>query len=207
MTRTEAAHTNGALSHGPVTEEGKARSSQNAQKHGFSSSQVVITGENAAEFDALLDSYTANYQPASALEQDLVFEMTSSRWRLRRAALMEKAVIEVELRRVANDKENPVADPELARMMAWAAVADSPAMKQIHRHETRLRRAYEKAVKEITRLQQERHAQEELAARNLVRRQMQQQPPPAPRPELRVAIPAVQNEPVQPATPPLKRAA
>ncbi len=52
-----ASRTNGAKSSGPATPEGKARSSQNAVKHGLHSKQILLPTESAEEFQALRDSY------------------------------------------------------------------------------------------------------------------------------------------------------
>jgi hypothetical protein len=52
--RAEASRINGARSRGPKTPEGKARSSQNALKHGFRvQKHVVLPGEDAAAFQPL----------------------------------------------------------------------------------------------------------------------------------------------------------
>ena len=52
--RAEASRRNGAKSCGPKTPEGKARSAQNALKHGFRAQKhMVLPGEDAAEFAAL----------------------------------------------------------------------------------------------------------------------------------------------------------
>jgi hypothetical protein len=52
--RTEASRRNGARSRGPTTSEGKARSAQNALKHGMRALKyVVLPDESAAEFQAL----------------------------------------------------------------------------------------------------------------------------------------------------------
>jgi hypothetical protein len=52
--RAEASRRNGAKSCGPKTPEGKARSAQNALKHGLRSQKhIVLPGESATEFEAL----------------------------------------------------------------------------------------------------------------------------------------------------------
>jgi hypothetical protein len=48
----EANRQNAHASTGPRTPEGKAKVSRNPEKHGLFSRQVVIEGEDAAEFDA-----------------------------------------------------------------------------------------------------------------------------------------------------------
>ena len=149
MNRIEAARRNGALSNGPTTLEGKAISSKNALKFGLTANDVLITGENAAEYDALMEAAWHEFAPADARELDLVGEIVANRWRMRRVVQMEQAVILAEIRKIQDDKDAPVRDFETARAMAWANVADSSAMKQIHRHETRLRRHAEKATAEL----------------------------------------------------------
>ena len=51
--RIQAARANGAKSRGPITPEGKARSSRNATTHGLLSQYVVIPGEDPAGFQRL----------------------------------------------------------------------------------------------------------------------------------------------------------
>ena len=58
--RQTANAANALLSTGPRTNEGKARSSQNARQHGLTAAQVVIAAEDRDEF------CTPNSKPTSA---------------------------------------------------------------------------------------------------------------------------------------------
>ena len=162
MNRIEAARRNGAMSNGPATAEGKAISAKNALTFGLTANDVLITGENAAEYDALMDAACHEFSPANAREFDLVGEIVANRWRMRRVIQMEQAVITAEIRKIQDDKDAPGADFETAKAMAWANLPESSAMKQIHRHETRLRRHTEKAVAELKELARTRS--QEIAA-------------------------------------------
>ena len=161
VTRPEAARQNGALSHGPKSDAGKTISSRNAIKHGLTSAEIVIPGEDPRAFEALLENINVDHGPVTVREHDLAFEMAAARWRLRRLMIMEKAIIDRELRRMTDAGAEPSESlrrltPEQARAEAWAAVAESQGMKQIHRHETRLHREYNAAFAALENLTDER---------------------------------------------------
>jgi hypothetical protein len=61
--RLAANRANGALSRGPITPEGKARSSQNAIKHGLQSNLVVLRNENKEAYQTVLQSYYDRFKP------------------------------------------------------------------------------------------------------------------------------------------------
>src|SRR3981081_2605014 len=93
----QASRANGAKSRGPVTPEGRARSSQNAIRHGFNAQTLVLGNESPDEFEKLLLSYIARWQPADAVEMDLVEEMVAAKWRQRRMWGVETAAYDLRM--------------------------------------------------------------------------------------------------------------
>jgi hypothetical protein len=88
--RAEASRRNGAMSRGPNTPEGKARSSQNALKHGLRAQKhVVLPGESAAEFAALEAALMEELAPDGALQSVLAQRVVAAAWRLDRAERLE----------------------------------------------------------------------------------------------------------------------
>ncbi|MHC4326394.1 MAG: hypothetical protein ACYSUX_19155, partial [Planctomycetota bacterium] len=79
---------NARKSTGPRTDEGKAVVSQNAVKHGLFASEVVITGENQADYEAFHDEFLAELAPAGMSESVMAERIISLAWRLRRAERM-----------------------------------------------------------------------------------------------------------------------
>jgi hypothetical protein len=76
---SDAARINGAKSHGPVTPEGNARSSQNGRIHGFTASRIVFsTPEEHSDYDSLVEEYTGNLKPRGPVELD-IFHQTHPR--------------------------------------------------------------------------------------------------------------------------------
>ena len=158
VAQAKAARSNGAKSNGPITPEGKARSAKNSLKHGLSGGDVVIPGESQEEFDTFYADFVAHYRPTGEMETDLVFEIASSRWRLRRVQQMESdfyaTAIRVQMEAMGED-----ATLEEARAQVFYELAMNPKpLNLFHRHSTRLRRSYEKALKELQQLQQEKAA-------------------------------------------------
>jgi hypothetical protein len=88
--RAAASRRNGAKSRGPKTIEGKARSAQNALKHGFRAQKfVVVGGENPQEFAALETALLSELAPEGALQGLLAARIARAAWRLERAERIE----------------------------------------------------------------------------------------------------------------------
>ena len=92
---SDAARKNGAKSHGPVTPEGKARSSQNGATHGFKSRRIVLRNESVEIYNLILDAYNGIFQPVDIFESDCVQHMVNARWLIRRAEALTTAVYDL----------------------------------------------------------------------------------------------------------------
>ena len=66
--KSAASRANGAKSHGPVTPEGKARSSQNSSTHGIFTSPFLLRNENNAEFLKLEAGLIEEWDPQGPTE-------------------------------------------------------------------------------------------------------------------------------------------
>jgi hypothetical protein len=84
--RAAASRQNGAKSRGPKTEDGKARSAQNALKHGLRAEKhLVLPDEDAAEFAELEAALVEELAPVGALQTVLARRVAVAAWRLARA--------------------------------------------------------------------------------------------------------------------------
>ena len=92
----EANRRNGQKSTGPKTESGKQRASQNAVRHGLTAETVIKLLEDPDDYHAFEMSVTADYEPDSAVERELVLRLASLLWRLRRATSIETGLLQIE---------------------------------------------------------------------------------------------------------------
>lgn len=180
--KSESARANGAKSQGPVTPEGRARSSQNALRHGLSSVHVVIPGEDPAEFEEFRKSYLDLFQPSSVPELELANTMAASRWRLRRISRIETDLLTRDL-----------LDFDVAGAFdKMANESKTPAL--LIRYERHLTRTYEGARKELQTIQKMKATRASAPQPEPQPERVQNEPKreafPAPRPPV-----ASQNEP------------
>jgi hypothetical protein len=84
------------LSTGPVIEEGKRRSRQNALRHGLTAETVIDALEDAEDYAAFELAVTADYDAQSAVERELVLRLASLLWRLRRATTIESGLFKIQ---------------------------------------------------------------------------------------------------------------
>src|ERR1700747_1646340 len=87
---------NAQLSTGPVTDEGKRRSRQNAVRHGLTAETVIDALEDAEDYAAFEMAITADYDAQSAVERELVLRLASLLWRLRRATAIESGLFRIQ---------------------------------------------------------------------------------------------------------------
>ena len=199
--KQEAARRNGAQSKGPVTLEGKAASSLNSMRHGLTGSILVLTNEDRSRFQQFLQDHIQRFQPADAVELNLVEEMCAAAWRQRRCWAIETALLDLEM--VKQDAEiEKIFDTidETTRLaLAFKGLADnSGSLALLGRYESRFRRQYEKAFQQLRLLQQERRAGEPPPAEAPPRAaSVYTLPPPTSHPP----IAALPNEPTVPQPP------
>src|SRR4051794_9157083 len=92
--QVEGARRNGALSRGPVTAEGKARSARNALKHGLRSAEFgLLPDEDAEAWEAHLAGIRATYRPQDPVEVHLIAGIAVAQWRELRADRVEADVM------------------------------------------------------------------------------------------------------------------
>src|SRR6185437_3398488 len=96
LRQIEANRRNARLSTGPVTEEGKKRSRQNAVRHGLTGETIIDALEDADDYAAFELAVTSDYDAQSAVERELVLRLASLLWRLRRATTIETGLFKLQ---------------------------------------------------------------------------------------------------------------
>lgn len=157
--KSDTARTNGAKSHGPITPEGRAKSSANSIRHGLTAKFEVLPNESAEEFELLLNSYVDQFQPQTKVEMDLVETMAITRLRLRRIVTIETNLLSTEMERRAEDIDREF-DMDGDGRLAWVfqKLADQgQSLALLVRYEGTLNRSYDRVFKQLLLLQTARN--------------------------------------------------
>ena len=96
----EANRRNAQLSTGPVTDDGKRKSRQNAVRHGLTAETVIDALEDADDYAAFEMAVTADYDAQSAVEREIVLRLASLLWRLRRATTIESGLFKIQAKQL-----------------------------------------------------------------------------------------------------------
>ena len=108
----EANRRNALKSTGPRTEAGKQASRRNAVRHGLTAETVISALEDAEDYKAFEAAFIADYDAQSAVERELVLQLASILWRLRRATTMETGLFEIQADHLYNYRENRQLPPD-----------------------------------------------------------------------------------------------
>ncbi len=138
-TPADTARQNGALSKGPTTPAGKARSARNATRHGICARTMTpLDPEDAAALASFRAAMHARYKPVDEAEAHWVEELVFVAWRQRRLRVLEDAVL---------TRAEGEADSSL------------PSLATLIRYRGRLDRDWRRAGEELAALRQPRPAQ------------------------------------------------
>jgi hypothetical protein len=171
--KSETSRINGAKSHGPSTEAGKAASSQNALKHGMTACNTyILQCESLTDFKEFLAEHIAIHLPASPPEKELVEQMAIARWRIRRFVSAETVLIDCEVLRNRDkvEKEFATTGCSVHVAMAIRSLADeSRCLSLMSRYEARHQRCHDKAYAALRELQKSRVPPSPPATRRIAR--------------------------------------
>jgi len=92
LKQIEANRLNGKKAKGKKTIWGKIKSSKNALKHGLLADHVLIIGENKHEYEEFKQGLIEYYDPKNQLQEEVVFQLISLQWRIRRTTRIEAGV-------------------------------------------------------------------------------------------------------------------
>jgi hypothetical protein len=113
----EANRRNAQLSTGPVTEEGKRRSRQNAVRHGLTAETVIDALEDAEDYAAFEMAITADYDAQSAVERELILRLASQLWRLRRATAIESGLFKIQAKQLLQFRQQRSSHPDRQKII------------------------------------------------------------------------------------------
>jgi hypothetical protein len=130
-----ANQTNSQSSSGPKTLEGKQTASRNSFRHGLTSKDVIIEGEDVELFNELHAQLIEEHQPATVTESMLVKNMAQYYWLVQRAIGLQNSTLE-------------------------AKFFDDKVMALYIRYQTTNDRAFEKSLNQLLKLRAERRREE-----------------------------------------------
>jgi hypothetical protein len=146
--RTLSSRTNGALSKGPKTEQGKRRAALANMRHGLLSKCVVIENESKELFDLVLEQHIANFKPLNFVEEGMVEDIACAYWRLRRVMAIETRMLNKGVR--GHDDVD-----ELDRLeQGFAGLSETSKFNVLNRYEARLQRTYQRALRNLATLRE-----------------------------------------------------
>ena len=151
MSTPEKTNLNAQHSTGPITPEGKKKSSLNALRHGLTGQVVVMPTEDLEAYQRHVASFVDEYHPKGATEAHLVQSLADTSWRLNRAAALETNLLN--LAAIGDGIQDALA-------IAASLESQSKALANLSMHTQRLTRQFQSVVTQLRDLQKTRRDQE-----------------------------------------------
>jgi hypothetical protein len=147
---------NAQLSTGPTTSAGKAKASLNAIKTALTGRTVLLSSDDAVQYERHIIAYQHELKPIGQRESDLVQSIADSAWRLTRIPGLEMAIYargHIQFAESFNDHE-PSLRPAMIELQTFLTFEKQ--LRNLQLQEARLHRRREKDTAELRQLQEER---------------------------------------------------
>jgi hypothetical protein len=154
----------------------------NAYRHGLTGHVRFTTPADEQAYKKHCAGYLEDYRPKGAVETDLVQALADGRWRIKRAAQMENAIMAITL----GQPDQMKCEPEQAAVAfahAYAWLDRGKDLNLLTLYERRLQRAFIEDFKLLEMIQAQRFQRELAEARNPTRLAPQQSREAAPPPD------------------------
>ena len=177
--KRKQARLNGAKAAGTKSAAGIERSSKNAIKHGLNSKMIVLSNESKTRFDELHETYIQTFQPANAVERDLVDQIAAAQWRLRRIWSMQTAAFDLKMDQQRDEiklRFDGIDEPTRLTYAFIAAANEEKSLDLLLRYETAYTRMYQRALNTLLRLRRE-NAIDETAMEPATSEELRNDPP------------------------------
>jgi hypothetical protein len=135
IAQTLANQANAQLSTGPRTPEGKAKSSTNATKEGFTAQSPIVEPDEDPAFAAFRAALLDDTRPEGALEEEFFQRLLTYGWNLRRAR---------------------AAESRLLATVDFCDEAGCARLVRVARYRRDLERSHDRALRELRQLQTQR---------------------------------------------------
>jgi hypothetical protein len=152
--RIEANRQNAQHSTGPATEEGKARSSRNAMKHGFFARDLLLPGESEKEFHELVEGLLMRMAPRDVYEVNIVDQIIADMWKLRRVRSAEHQLM-LKRDRAMRDSTGTSSSEPGRLLLAALCDSENPELDRLHRYERRLLKSLQHNMRELRRCRED----------------------------------------------------
>jgi hypothetical protein len=159
----EANRRNALLSHGPVTDAGRKRSSLNALRHGITGQVTTMTDEDRAAHDNFTKALIQDLAPEGAMEIQLAQRVATDSWRLNRISAVEDNLFALGQLQNGGQACPDVPQIDAALTTAHVFTQESKQLQLLSLYEQRLNRAIQKNLATLKSLQAERKSQQEAA--------------------------------------------
>jgi hypothetical protein len=163
--KLDANRRNGALSHGPKTEAGKAKSSLNALRTGIFARQVTcMTPEDLAEYQAHMAAIREELQPQGPREEFLCASIGDNMFRIARIRAVEHGTFANGYRKHVDSIQSGHEQVDTALAAARTFEEQAHQLSLLTVYESRIRRTLTRDQQDLDELQEERERAYERAA-------------------------------------------
>jgi hypothetical protein len=154
LRRQESSRANGAKSRGPVTPEGKARSSRNA----CLANAITISPEDEAAFKEVLAQYEIDFSPRRQAESDVVTQIAWGTLRLHLAWAEEASLLAMQIHLdepEVDEQWDDLSDHNRRALAVVASLKESNALSLVQRYIRSLSTQIERSIKLLLLMQKQ----------------------------------------------------